>query len=180
MVAVFLAQGFEEIEALTIVDILRRGTIEVCTVGVGGKEIVGAHGVSVVADTVIDQTSTFDGFQMLVLPGGMPGTRHLAESEMLHKALTTHASEEKWLAAICAAPTVLGKIGALKGRRYTCYDGFEKEIEDGTYVGGPVVVDGTVVTGRSPGCAIEFALQLVSLLKGAACADTVRKGLLMP
>ena len=127
MIYVLLADGFEEIEALTPVDMLRRAGCEVRTVGIGKKTITGAHGIPVCADLVSDE-ATADGVRMVILPGGMPGTKHLAASAFVEETLARVSREGGYLAAICAAPTVLAKYGYLKGKRATCFPGFEKEL----------------------------------------------------
>lgn len=134
---VFLAEGFEEVEALTPVDILRRGGVTVKTVGIGGKTITGAHGIPVGCD-IAEEDVIPDEIDMMVLPGGMPGTIHLGESLTIQEGLAYAAQEDLWVAAICAAPSVLGENGLLHGRKYTCYPGFENDEKyHGTYNGGP-------------------------------------------
>ena len=166
MVYVFLADGFEEIEALTIVDVLRRADIRTQMVGVSSKTVTGAHGITVLCDIVINEIHSLVDTRMLVLPGGMPGTKHLAESNALKNLLTEAYDTEIYLAAICAAPTVLSQHNLIKGRHITCYPGFEKEMKDMVYDHLPVVQDGKLITANGPGSAMAFSLKLVEILKG--------------
>ena len=171
MVVLFLAEGFEEIEAVTPVDLLRRAGVQVRTCSVApSRTVTGAHGVPFVCDTDLD--SLEGPFDLLILPGGMPGTKNLAASEKLAALLRRQAGEGKPLAAICAAPTVLGGLGLLKDKRAVCYPGMEEGLfcrEAGTEA---VVRDGNIVTSRGPGTAFDFGLALVALLKGE---ETARK-----
>lgn len=162
MIYVLLADGFEEIEALTPVDMLRRAGCEVRTVGIGKKTITGAHGIPVCADLVSDE-ATADGVRMVILPGGMPGTKHLAASAFVEETLARVSREGGYLAAICAAPTVLAKYGYLKGKRATCFPGFEKELSGAVYTDLPVVTDGKIVTAKDMTEALSFSVALLSV-----------------
>lgn len=162
MIYVLLADGFEEIEALTPVDMLRRAGCEVRTVGIGKKTITGAHGIPVCADLVSDEV-TADGVRMVILPGGMPGTKHLAASAFVEETLAHVSREGGYLAAICAAPTVLAKYGYLKGKRATCFPGFEKELSGAVYTDLPVVTDGKIVTAKDMTEALSFSVALLSV-----------------
>lgn len=162
MIYVLLADGFEEIEALTPVDMLRRAGCDVRTVGIGKKTITGAHGIPVCADLVSDE-ATADGVRMVILPGGMPGTKHLAASAFVEETLARVSREGGYLAAICAAPTVLAKYGYLKGKRATCYPGFEKELSGAVYTDLPVVTDGKIVTAKDMTEALSFSVALLSI-----------------
>lgn len=162
MIYVLLADGFEEIEALTPVDMLRRAGCEVRTVGIGKKTITGAHGIPVCADLVSDE-ATADGVRMVILPGGMPGTKHLAASAFVEETLACVSREGGYLAAICAAPTVLAKYGYLKGKRATCFPGFEKELSGAVYTDLPVVTDGKIVTAKDMTEALSFSVALLSV-----------------
>ncbi|MBQ9767741.1 MAG: DJ-1/PfpI family protein [Lachnospiraceae bacterium] len=163
-VYVFLADGFEEIEALTVVDMLRRVNVETVMVSVTGKRsVAGAHGIAVEADGLFSEYSFEDG-TMAVLPGGMPGTDHLMAHEGLKEVLLSYAAEKKYLAAICAAPSVLGMNGLLQGRHATCFPGFEEKLLGAVAMPDAVVMDGTVITSRGMGTAISFAAALVSVL----------------
>lgn len=175
--SVFIADGFEEIEALTAVDLLRRGGVEVDTVSVGeGLSRTGAHDVAVRCDRVFADTD-WAGSDMLVLPGGWPGAENLRKTPQLCEKLVAFEKEGRWVAAICAAPYVLGELGLLKGRKATCYPGFEKALVGATVTGGRVERDGCVITGRGPGVATDFALELVEALAGKEKAAEVREGL---
>ena len=174
---VFLANGFEEMEALGTVDILRRGGIEVTTVSITTDPVViGAHNVPVTADTTLNNALLNDA-DALILPGGMPGASNLNDSEAVKEALLGQYREGRIVAAICAAPMVLGGLGLLKGRKATCYPGFEKYLEGAEVTGGRVERDGHIITGRGPGTASDFALELVEVLEGKDKAEDVRDGL---
>ena len=179
MIYLFLANGFEEVEALCPLDLLRRAGCAVTTVGVGGDMILGAHGIAVQAD--IPDTMFRDAKpEMIILPGGMPGTRHLDESRTVDAALRVAASANAYLAAICAAPMVLGKRGYLEGKTAVCYPGFEEYLLGATLPadGARVVTDGRVVTAAGMGVALEFGLALVSLLKGKEAAEKLRTAII--
>jgi 4-methyl-5(b-hydroxyethyl)-thiazole monophosphate biosynthesis len=176
-VALFLTDGFEETEALTTVDILRRGSIEVTTVSLTGKEIVnGKHGVAVHADALFDEArgKTFD---MLVIPGG---TTDYTEHEGLLDWVRSYDKEGKKLGAICAAPAVFGKAGILKGRRAVCYPGMESWLT-GAVVGKDIVeTDGNITTSKGPATAVFFALRLLEILHGGEAAKEVGDAFLTP
>ncbi len=176
MVYVFLADGFEEIEALSVVDILRRGDIETKTVGVGSTDITGAHGIIIKADISIEKVNRED-ITAVVLPGGMPGTKNLKNSAELVKIIKYSAQNNKILAAICAAPSVLGGLGMLKNKNATCYPGFEDELLGANYKDVPVCVDENIVTAFGPGAAIDFGLELVKILKDTETADKIYSGM---
>ena len=174
---VFLAEGFEEVEALTPVDILRRGGVTVKTVGIGGRTVTGSHGIPVGCD-IAEEDVIPDEIDMMVLPGGMPGTTHLGESLTIQEGLAYAAQEDLWVAAICAAPSVLGENGLLHGRKYTCYPGFEEALTGAEVSFDPVVVCGNVTTSRGMGTAIPFALALTEQLAGKEKADALAKGII--
>lgn len=175
MVYVFLANGFEEVEALAPVDLLRRGGVEVKTVGISGREVTGAHGITVIADITADEADTA-GLEGVVLPGGMPGTLNLEKSETVKRFLKFAAENGLLTGAICAAPSVLGHLGLLRGKRATCFSGFEPELEGATLVEDiPAVTDGNTVTARGAGAAIDFGLALLAVLKGKQAAEDMRK-----
>ncbi len=172
-VCVFLADGFEEIEGLTVVDLLRRASIETETVSVmGKKEIHGAHGIIVQADSVFEEAD-FEKTKMLVLPGGMPGTTHLKEHKGLEKLILSYNEEGKYLAAICAAPTVFGGMGLLKGKKAISYPSMEGGLTGAEVVMQPVVTDGNITTSRGLGTAIDFALSLIAQLRDQKTADEI-------
>ena len=172
-VSVLLADGFEEIEALTVVDLLRRAQIYVDTVSVTEEYLVrGAHGIPVQTEDLFEEVN-FVEFDMLVLPGGMPGTVNLNEHSGVRRVVTDFVQEGKYVAAICAAPTILGNIGLLKGKRVTCYPAMEKEIQGAVLAGVPVMTDGNIITSQGVGTAIDFALELISLLAGSEKAREI-------
>lgn len=176
---VFFAKGFEEIEAITVVDVLRRAGFSITMVSItGAREVTGAHGIPVITDELFEYVD-HQGADMLVLPGGMPGTTNLAACSKLGDLLKKYHSEEKWVAAICAAPSVLGGLGILKGLKATCYPGFEPQLEGAEILHAPVVQDGHVVTSRGAGTALEFALKLVEVAVGVEKARNLREGLVV-
>lgn len=170
MVYVLLANGFEEIEALTPVDMLRRCGVEVTLVGVGGKEIVGARGVKVVVDTV---ESIGDDIEMLILPGGYPGYENLEKSAFVQSAIDAAVQKDCYIAAICGAPSVLGHKGLLRGKKACCYPGMEDTLLGANVSFDTVCVDGKFVTSRAAATAMDFAMTLVELLCGKEKADTL-------
>lgn len=177
-VKVFLADGFEEIEGLTVVDILRRAGVCVETVSVmGRKEINGAHQIKVQADTIFEEAD-FSECDMLVLPGGMPGTLHLKEHAGLLELLVKYNEENKYVAAICAAPSVLGGLGILNGKKACCYPSFEEALNTEYVVFDPVAEDGNVITSRGMGTALPFALKLTEVLCGKEKAEEISKSII--
>ena len=165
-VCVFFGTGYEEIEALTVVDLLRRQGIETDMVSVTGeKTVTGSHKIKVEMDRLIEEVD-FDGVDMIVLPGGMPGTKNLEACEFLMKQVDAFASAGKFVCAICAAPSILGHRGLLKGKKAIAYPGFEDQLEGAQVVYYPAVRDGNIITGRGMGCAIDFGLEIVACLKG--------------
>lgn len=176
---VFLADGFEEMEALGTIDILRRGGIEVTTVSITSHPVVtGAHQVPVTADILLEK-AILTGADALILPGGMPGAANLDNCEAVKEALLQQYREGRIVAAICAAPMVLGGLGLLKGRTATCYPGFEPKLIGATVTGNAVEVSDHVITGKGPGLVMDFALQLVASIKSEAVAEEVAAGLLL-
>jgi 4-methyl-5(b-hydroxyethyl)-thiazole monophosphate biosynthesis len=176
MIYMFLADGFEEVEALCPLDILRRAGLEVTTVGVGGKDMIkGAHGIMVQADIpdVLYRDSAPD---MIILPGGMPGSTNLDESKTVDAALRAAARKGAYLCAICAAPLVLGKRGYLEGKSAVCYPGFEEYLIGATVPEDKTVIkDGNVITAKGMGVAFEFGLELVRTLKDDETAEKIKK-----
>lgn len=163
-VYLFLADGFEEIEGLTVVDLLRRAGITCRMISITGKEIIsGAHGIQITADALFEAADFKDG-DMLVLPGGMPGTNYLMAHTGLKELLASYQADGKYLAAICAAPSVLGQNGLLRGKKATCYPGFEEKLTEAVPVTDTVAVDGNIITSRGLGTAIDFALAIVEIL----------------
>ncbi|MBQ9080837.1 MAG: DJ-1/PfpI family protein [Clostridia bacterium] len=169
MIYMFLAPGFEEVEALTPLDLLRRAGLEVTTVGIGGELITGAHGITVQAD-IADSMFRDDKPEMVILPGGMPGTRNLDASPVVDAALKAVVANDGYLAAICAAPMVLGKRGLLKGKRAICYPGFEKFLDGARLSNRHVIRDGNIVTAAGMGVALQFGLEIVAMICGDVAA----------
>jgi 4-methyl-5(b-hydroxyethyl)-thiazole monophosphate biosynthesis len=167
-----LADGFEEIEAITIIDLLRRADIEVTVAGVSVMSATGSHGITVECDALIDACDV-DVADALVLPGGMPGSRALRESESVRDALKRMASQGKLIAAVCAAPTVLASCGLLHGRRATSHPAHAGEMGECHYLESAVVEDGNIITSRGAGTSIEFAAAIIRRLAGDAVADDI-------
>ena len=175
----FLATGFEEIEAITTVDILRRAEIEVMTVSVDGDGenlVKGAHGISVKADIDIAELD-FENIEGVILPGGMPGPRNLEMSEGVVRALEFCAENDLYIFAICAAPQILGHKGILNGKNATCYPGFETELKGALLSDLPAVKDGKVITAKGPGATIDFAAEIIKELKGENTALTLKESM---
>lgn len=176
MIYIFLSQGFEECEALAPLDILRRAEIEVKTVGVGGKTIVGAHNIPVVCD-LCDKDISFDGLEGIILPGGMPGTLNLEKSETVQKYIDFAASNNLLICAICAAPIILGHKGLLNGKNATCFTGFEDQLQGASVQNIPVVKDGNIITAYGAGAAFDFGFCILSHLKGEKTAEAMKKSM---
>ncbi len=172
MVYLFLANGFEEIEALTPLDVLRRAGVPVTTVGVGGDSIVGAHGIRVQAD-IPDTMYRDSSPDMIILPGGMPGAENLDNSRVVDAALRAAERNGAYLCAICAAPMVLGKRGYLAGKRAVCYPGFEQYLAGAQVTDARMECDGRVITAKGMGVALEFGLALVRALCGKQKAEQI-------
>ena len=179
---VLLAEGFEEIEALTPVDYLRRGGVEVVVLGLGGLKVRGARGIEVVADAVLqDAVAAGWSFDAVVIPGGMPGARNLAESRAARDFILSHSKDDKIIAAICAAPALVlhEACGLLAGKRFTCYPGMEQRVSGAHHSAERVVVDGNFITSRAAGTAGEFAVALLGALAGNSQAETVAESVLL-
>lgn len=173
-VYVFLANGFEETEAFTTIDYLRRcEELEVISVGVGGKMVTGSHKITTITDITIFDIER-EKLDMVVLPGGMPGTLNLEKSMELQQLLIYCVTNMIKIAAICAAPSILGHMGLLKGKNVTCYDGFDDELIGATIVDAPVVIDGNIITSRGAGTANQFAFALVEVLLGVGRANKLK------
>lgn len=174
-VCVFLADGFEEIEGLTVVDILRRAGVETETISVmGRKQISGAHKILVEADKLFEEAEIEEA-DMLVLPGGMPGTLNLKAHEGLREQILAFDRQGKYVAAICAAPSILSELGLLKGKKACAYPSFEDGLDCAEVLKVPAVTDGNITTGRGMGAAIPFALKLTEILCGVEKAEEIRK-----
>lgn len=176
----FLADGFEEIEALAPVDIMRRAKLEVKTVSImGRKEVETSHHVKVLADLLFEEAD-FDDLEMIVLPGGMPGATNLAVHVGLRSLIEKAYKDGKPLTAICAGPMVYGKMGLLKGRKATCYPGFDKYLEGADYTGALVQIDGLFTTGKGPAASLSLGYAIVERFCGKAKADELKGGMLFP
>ena len=179
MVYMFLAEGFEEIEALAPLDLLRRAGVKITTVGIGGEYVTGSHGITVKAD-VADTEAKIENAEMVILPGGMPGTKNLDASAIVHGAIDSAEKSGAFVAAICAAPMILGKRGDLNGKTAVCYPGFEE------YLAGAILcprekkvaVDGKFITARGMGVAVDFGLALVEALCGKAKSDELKSAII--
>jgi len=178
MVYVHLADGFEEIEALTIIDLLRRAEIEMETVSITGRlPVLGSHGVKVIAD-ILFEDAVYSSCDLIVLPGGLPGAENLAAHNGLGEKILSFNNQGKGLAAICAAPLVFGRAGILKGKKATCYPGFEEELKGAEIMTDDVVRDQEIITSRGPATAMAFALAIIESIKGKEAADEIASGLL--
>ena len=182
MILLFLADGFEEIEALTPVDVLRRAGFDVKTAAVGkgrDKTVLGAHGIPVCADLTMKEAKKLcPEPEMVILPGGMPGAKNLDGDADVDAYVMEAYARGAYIGAICAAPMILGKRGLLKGRRAACFPGFEKYLDGADCTGGRVETDGKIVTACGMGAAGEFALALLSLMKGESAAEEMRLAIL--
>ena len=165
MVYVLLAEGFEAIEALTPVDVLRRANIDVMTAGIGGEVVCGAHGIPVVCDTTVEQIP-YDSINGIVLPGGMPGTTNLQEDEKVGEMIDFCMDNDRMIAAICAAPMILGELGLLSGRAAVCFPGFESNLHGADISDAAVATSDNIITSRGAGTALEFAAAIVDYLTG--------------
>lgn len=178
-VYVFFANGFEDIEALAPVDILRRGGVEVVTVSINDtNKVESAHGVTILTDVTFEEIGSFADADLLVLPGGMPGAKNLNEHEGVRDALQKQYDGGKRIAAICAAPLVFGGMGLLKGKKATCYPGFESTLIGAEYTAEPVTVDGNITTGKGPGAAMAFGYQLLSYFTDMQTVESLKQGMM--
>ena len=177
MVYFFIAEGFEEIEALCPLDLLRRAGVDVKTVGIGGDKITGAHGITVATD-MTDAEFSYDSPEMIFLPGGMPGTLNLKGSDVVISAIKRAISDGAYILAICAAPMILGEMGLLKGKEAICYPGFEDKLIGAKISDKTVVLDGKIATAAGMGVALEFGLLAVSILCGEDAAKDLRSAVI--
>ena len=177
MIAVLLADGFEEIEALTPVDMLRRAGLEVKTVGITSRIALGSHGIPVVCDLIPEEVRLGE-VSTVIFPGGMPGSLNLDASPFTDEIIKAVNENDGRIAAICAAPLVLGRRGLLNGRRATCYPGFEKELIGAECVDEGVVTDGNITTARGMGVSLAFAKELISLIVGKEKAEELGRGVM--
>lgn len=174
MVYVFLADGFEEVEALTPVDYVRRAEKKVVTVGVTGKTVTGAHDIPVLCDMVIDDFSISPDDEGIILPGGMPGTLNLEKSEKVQFAIDFCVENEKMIAAICAAPSILGHKNLLDGKKAICFPGFEKDLAGAVISDKYAVTDGNIITAKGAGAASEFAFEIIAYLCSEEKAQEIK------
>ena len=175
MLYIFFAPGFEETEAVGTLDMLLRAELDVKSVGVGGRTVTGCHGITVVCDLADDEISLAE-IEGIILPGGIPGTLNLEKSQAVQAAIDYAAQRDLLICAICAAPTILGHLGLLKGKRFTCFPGFECRI-DGEYTAGRVERDGNFITAKGMGCTIPFAVEIIRATAGEQIAHKVEVNL---
>ncbi len=175
MICLFLADGFEEVEALTPLDYLRRAGQNVVSVGVTGKTVTGAHGIPVLCDVVQDEISLDSDLQGIILPGGMPGTINLENSPIVQQTIDFCAKNALLLSAICAAPSILGHKNLLRGKRAVCFPGFEKDLTGAIVTEDFAVTDGNVITAKGAGAASEFAFALIAYFCGRQKAEEIKK-----
>lgn len=178
MVYVFLAEGFEEMEAIAPIDLLRRAGLSVTTVGVTGKLVSGAHGIPVTADITENDLADFSDAEMIVLPGGMPGTLNEEKSAVVQSAIDHCMKNNIHIGAICAAPSILGHKGILDGKTAVCYPGFESELPGADVSYDGVVTDGNITTARGAGVAAEFGLELARVLCGEEKSRQIRAAII--
>ena len=178
-VYVMLADGFEEIEAIAVVDVLRRGGVDIEMVAVKeDKVVLGAHNIPIVADSKISKISV-EKDDMIVLPGGSKGVENLESSELLIDILKKHQEQNGWLAAICAGPVIPGKLGFYKGVKATCYPGCEVDLKDAVLSEDNATVDKNFITGRGPGVTLDFAFAILTVIKGNDEAERIKKAMLV-
>ena len=179
MVLLFLADGFEEIEALTQVDYLRRAGVDVVTVGLNGEYACGTRKIIVKADTVLEKVDYTSDVEMVILPGGLGGMNAMKSNEKVCSIVKKAESDGKYVTAICASPTIFAHLDMVKGKKCVCYPGMEDELiaAGGIYVNEPVVTDGKIITARAAGASEEFSFELIKVLKGEEVAENVRKSI---
>lgn len=177
-VAIVLANGFEEIEAVSVIDILRRGGIESVIVGLDRNLVCGAHHIFIQSDILLDELD-YNEFEAIVLPGGLPGADNLANSQKLTEILNSFDANNKYICAICAAPFVLSNAGVIK-QNFTCYPGFESRIKNANFISNQnVVKDHNIITSKGPATAMEFALEILRELQGEKIYKDIKSGLLL-
>ena len=179
MVYCFLADGFEEVEAIAPVDMLRRAGIEIKTVGVTGDAVSSSHGIKVIADISLSEVVLDDSLEAVILPGGLPGATNLDAHQGLSDMIMAFASEGKALAAICAAPLVFGNRGLLQGKKATCYPGFESYLTGAEYTAALVETDGNFITAKGPGAAMDFAFAIVEKYCGIEKVNELKSGMMI-
>lgn len=177
-VVVFFATGYEEIEALAVVDVLRRGSIEVIMAGVDGEVVKSGRNIPIVMDQKAEQI-VYNEVDMIVIPGGVPGVHNLFASELVKKQIHAFKEAGKWIGAICAGPGVLGKLGVLQGEKATCYPGVEHELIGCEIIKERVIRSGKIITGIGAGASLEFALELLKALVGEEKSHQIKEGMLV-
>lgn len=178
MICVHLADGFEEVEAITVIDLLRRADIDVTSVSIMGRmDVFGAHNVAIKADKLFEDIN-YDDCEMIVLPGGGGGANNLDKHAPLIEKIDHFNKNGKWIAAICAAPMIFGHHNIFNGQKATIYKGMEDELKGAVYVDEKVVVDGHIVTSQGPATAMDFALKIIELIKGSEMSDEIANDLL--
>ena len=181
MIYMFLAEGFEEIEALCPLDLMRRAGLKVATVGIGGEYITGAHAITVRADISESEFCSIfarESADMIFLPGGMPGTLNLGASETVRDSIRSMAEDGRYIAAICAAPSILGEMKLLLGKRAICYPGFERQLEGAIISYERVVLDGNILTAAGMGAALDMGLEIVGIFCGKEKAESLRSAVI--
>ena len=178
MIYLFLADGFEEIEALCVLDFLRRAGVETKTVGISGKTATGSHKIPVICDIEASSLTGNEDFDMIILPGGLPGAYNLDESPLVNKFIEKAVSQDKFIAAICAAPFILGKRGILNGKHAACYPGFEAQLIGANVSYDGCVRDGKIITARAMGKSHDFALEIIEALCGREVRENLAKSVL--
>lgn len=177
MLYMFFADGFEEVEAVAALDVIRRAGIEIESVGIGSKQIKGSHGITVICDKTENEISVSDKLCGVILPGGMPGTKNLQNNSTVNSFIDYCSANGLYLCAICAAPMILGQKGLLKGKKATCFPGFEEYL-DGAVIGGEYVcTDGKIITAKGMGSAVNFGLAIVAAIKGERAAFELKASL---
>lgn len=176
---IYLAEGFEEIEAITVIDVLRRADVDVNIISISNAvEVKGAHNVTVIADSTFDEIDNKSA-DILILPGGMPGTANLDKHEGLKSLIKEFYKDEKYIAAICAAPSILGKMELLESSMATCYPGFEKDLKGAIHSDDLVIRHKNIITSKGPGTAMLFALELVDILVGREIGEEIKESMII-
>lgn len=176
MIYVMLAEGFEETEALCTLDVLRRAKLDAKIVGIAKKEVTGSHGICVEADLSPEEVD-FSTMDMVVLPGGLPGTYNLEESDLVQRAIDFAADNNRYIAAICAAPSILAHKGLLTNKQATCNPGFAEHLQQANYTGASVEQDGKIITARGAGVSVQFGLKIVCAMLGDDAMQQVKTGM---
>ncbi len=175
-VLVLMAEGLEEIETITIIDVLRRAEVDVTTAATGKNPVPGSHDISILADILLEEANE-SVYDAVVLPGGMPGSANLRDDNRVISMIQSFHASSRYVGAICAAPIVLGRAGLVEGKKATCFPGFENELSGASYVPEPVIQDGRIITGKGPGCAIPFALKLVKNFVNAERSKQIKEAM---